>query len=236
MQAIILAGGKGARLKPYTTILPKPLMPIGDYPILEIIIKQLKYFGVEEVIFAVGYLKELLKAFFDDGQKWGIKIRYSVEEKPLGTAAPLKLIGDLDDNFLVMNGDVLTNLNFQDFYDFHINSQAFCTISTFSKKVPIDLGVLKLGNNKELTDYIEKPVLDYQVSMGIYALNRKVLDYIPENTYLDFPSLMKILLNRQKKVIGFNFQGYWLDIGRPDDYTTAIDEFEKHKSEFLWES
>lgn len=236
MQAIILAGGKGTRLKPYTTILPKPLMPIGDYPILEIIIKQLKYFGVEEIIFAVGYLKELLRAFFDDGHKWKVKIRYSFEEKSLGTAAPIKLIEDLDDNFLVMNGDVLTNLNFQDFFNFHIKNQAYCTISSFSRQVPIDLGVIKLGDNNELYDYIEKPVLDYQVSMGIYALKKQVLDYIPENTYLDFPSLMKILLMNKKKVIGYKFQGYWLDIGRPDDYNSAIDEFEKHKSEFLWET
>lgn len=234
MQAIILAGGKGTRLKPYTTILPKPLMPVGEYPILEIILKQLKYYGVEEIIFAVGYLKELLKAFFNNGEKWGVKIRYSIEEKPLGTASPLKLIKDLRDDFLVLNGDILTNLDFKEFFDFHKTKRAYCTISTYSKSVPIDLGVLKLGKNGRLNDYIEKPILNYQVSMGIYALKKKALDYIPTGKYLDFPSLIKILLSNNKKVIGFKFDGYWLDIGRPDDYNTAIEEFEKNKSVFLW--
>jgi NDP-sugar pyrophosphorylase family protein len=234
MQAIILAGGKGTRLKPYTTVFPKPLMPVGEYPILEIIIRQLKHFGVKEVILAVGHLKELIQAFFNDGRKWHLSIKYSMEEKPLGTAAPLKLIKNLHENFLVMNGDVLTNLDFRQFFDFHIENKAYCTISTFQKPVNVDLGIIKMNSQKQLVDYIEKPVLNYDVSMGVYAFKKDVLKFIPPDQYLDFPDLIKILLKNNKNVIGYPFKGYWLDIGRPDDYGAAVDEFENKKSEFLW--
>ena len=235
MQAIILAGGKGTRLRPYTTIFPKPLMPIGDYPILEIVIKQLKYYGFNNIVMAVGHLKELFQAFFTDGEKWNVNISYSLEEKPLGTAAPLKLIKSFQDNFLVMNGDVLTNLDFSNFFQYHKNNDALCTIAMYQKSVKIDLGVLKTNENNELYDYIEKPTLNYDVSMGVYAFKKEVLDYIPENEYFDFPNLIKKLLKNNKKVLGYPFGGYWLDIGRPDDYETAIEEFEKYKSEFLKE-
>ncbi|UCF63591.1 MAG: NTP transferase domain-containing protein [bacterium] len=236
MQAIILAGGKGTRLKPYTTILPKPLMPIEEYPILEIIIKQLNHFGVKEITLAVGHLKELIQAFFNDGKRWNVKIKYSMEEKPLGTAAPLKLLENLEDNFLVMNGDVLTNLNFRDFFDYHLKNKAYCTIATYRKPVNIDLGVIKTDDKNILYDYIEKPTLDYQVSMGVYAFKKEVLEYIPTNEYLDFPSLIHLLLKDQKKVAGYPFRGHWLDIGRPEDYSMAIEVYEKHKSVFLWEN
>ena len=235
MQAIILAGGKGTRLKPYTTILPKPLMPITDYPILEIIIKQLSFFGIKEITLAVGHLQELIQAFFNDGEKWNVKIRYSMEEKPLGTAAPLKLLDNLENNFLVMNGDVLTNLNFKDFFDYHLENKAYCTIASYQKPVNIDLGIIKTDDKNVLYDYIEKPTLDYQVSMGVYAFKKEVLDYIPLNKYLDFPSLIHILLKNEKKVAGYPFQGYWLDIGRPEDYNSAVEVYEKNKSDFLWE-
>ncbi len=233
MQAVILAGGKGTRLRPYTTIFPKPLMPIGDYPILEIVIKQLKYYGFNNIIIAVGHLKELLQAFFNDGEKWNVNISYSLEEKPLGTAAPLKLIKNFQNNFLVMNGDVLTNLDFSNFFQYHKNNDALCTIAMYQKLVKIDLGVLKTNENNELYDYIEKPTLNYNVSMGVYAFKKEVLDYIPENEYFDFPNLVKKLIKNNKKVLGYPFGGYWLDIGRPEDYETAIEEFEKNKSEFL---
>jgi len=233
MQAIILAGGKGTRLRPYTTIFPKPLMPIGDYPILEIVIKQLKYYSFNNIIIAVGHLKELLQAFFNDGEKWNVNISYSLEEKPLGTAAPLKLIKNFQNNFLVMNGDVLTNLDFSNFFQYHKNNDALCTIAMYQKLVKIDLGVLKTNENDELYDYIEKPTLNYNVSMGVYAFKKEVLDYIPENKLFNMPDLVLELLKSNKKVIGYSFNGKWLDIGIPDDYETAIEEFEKYKSEFL---
>jgi NDP-sugar pyrophosphorylase family protein len=235
MQAIILAGGKGARLKPYTVVFPKPLMPIGGYPILEVVIRQLKNYGFNDIVMAVGHLKQLIQAFFDDGKQWGVNISYSVEEKPLGTAAPLQLVENCEDNFLVMNGDVLTDLHFDDFFQYHKDNGAVCTIASYKKPVKIDLGVLKAKENNELYDYIEKPTLHYSVSMGVYAFKKEVLNYIPANEYFDFPDLIKELLKKGKKVLEYPFDGYWLDIGRPEDYELAIEEFEKNKSAFLVE-
>ena len=233
MQAIILAGGKGTRLKPYTIVFPKPLMPIGDYPILEVMIRQLKSNGFDEIVIAVGYLKALIQNFFEDGRRWGVSISYSAEEKPLGTAAPLKLIKKYEENFLVMNGDVLTNLNYKNFFEFHKRSGALCTIASYNKPVKIDLGVLKLNEVNELYDYLEKPTINFNVSMGIYAFKKEVLEYIPDQKYFDFPELIKVLLESGKKVLSYPFEGYWFDIGRQEDYELATHEFERLRSEFL---
>jgi len=233
MQAIILAGGKGTRLKPYTVAFPKPLMPIGDYPILEVVIKQLKNYGFDDITMAVGHLRHLLQAFFNDGKQWDVRISYSVEEKPLGTAGPLQLIKNYQSDFLVMNGDVLTNLHFDEFFQYHKNSGAVCTIASYNKAVKIDLGVLKANKDNVLYDYIEKPTLDYSVSMGVYAFKKEVLDYIPVNEYSDFPDLIKTLIKNGKKVLRYPFDGYWLDIGRTEDYELATELFEKHMVEFL---
>lgn len=233
MQAIILAGGKGTRLKPYTTVFPKPLMPIGDDPILEVVIKQLKYFGFKKIVMATGHLEELIRAFFNNGNKWGVSISYSVEDKPLGTVAPLKLIKEFQDDFLVMNGDVLTTLDFGDFFQYHKENKGICTIASYNKPFKIDLGVLKTKEKNELYSYVEKPTITYDVSMGIYAFKKEVLDYIPEAEYFDFPQLIDKLLKNQKKVICYNFNGCWLDIGLPGDYENAVDVFKKNKSEFL---
>jgi NDP-sugar pyrophosphorylase family protein len=234
MQTIILAGGKGTRLKPYTTVLPKPLMPIGDVPILEIVLRQLKFFGCKKVIMAVGHLKELLMAFFNSGQKWGLEIKYSFEEKPLGTAGPLKLINgeDIEDNFIVMNGDVLTDLDYRDFFDFHKKNDALCTIATYKKPVKINLGVLELKDDV-LTNYIEKPTLNYTVSMGVYAFKKETLSYIPFNEYFDFPDLIKKLIKENKKVLSYQFDNFWLDIGTPSDFEIATETFENNKHIFL---
>jgi NDP-sugar pyrophosphorylase family protein len=153
MQAVILAGGKGARLKPYTTVFPKPLMPVGDLPILEVVIRQLKRRGFDEIIMAVGHLKELIQAFFQDGVAWGVDIRYSFEDQPLGTAGPLKLIENLDDRFLVMNGDILTTLDFSEFFEGHAKSDAICTIAAYPKPVKIDLGVLETEGSNRVINY-----------------------------------------------------------------------------------
>lgn len=233
MQAIILAGGKGVRLRPYTTVFPKPLMPIGGYPILEIVIKQLKYFGFNNLTFAVGYLKELLQAFFNNGQKWNLNISYSFEEKPLGTAAPIKLINNFQDDFLVMNGDVLTDLNYADFFEYHKKHGAICTIAFYNKKVDINLGVLEISDSNEVINYIEKPILNYKVSMGVYGFSKEVLNYIPENTYFDLPDLVKTLIKNKKLVVGYPFHGEWLDIGTPVDYEFATEIFESQKDKFL---
>lgn len=233
MQAVILAGGKGKRLMPYTTVFPKPLVPIGDYPILEVIIMQLKYFDFTDIIITVGHLKELFYAFFQDGKKWGLNITYSIEEGPLGTAAPLKLIKDLEPNFLVINGDILCNLNYGEFYNYHKEKKATCTIGMYKRIVGIDYGILKVDTNHDIIDYIEKPKTEYNVSMGVYAFQKSVLDFLPYNKYFDFPELVKVLLKNKRIVSGYEFSGKWLDIGRPDDYEHATEVFKQYKYEFL---
>ena len=228
MKAVILAGGLGTRLKPYTTVFPKPLMPIGESPILEIIIKQLKAKGFNEITLAVGHLSELIMAFFNNGSKYGLKIEYSKEEKKLGTAGGLGLLKNkLEDDFLVMNGDVLTGLDFSEFLEFHKKTGSIATIALNRRHVDIDFGVVELDENRALIGYIEKPKIDYLVSMGVYAFNESILEYIPSHEYLDIPDLMKRLLSEGEKVNGFIHDGYWLDIGRPDDYIKANEDIQK---------
>lgn len=233
MKAVVLAGGKGARLAPYTKILPKPLMPIGDMPILEVMLRQMKAAGFDEVILTVGHLSELLRAFFQDGSQFGLKITYSYEEKPLGTAGPIALVNDLDDTFLITNGDVLTTLSFNTLLKFHREQNAIVTIASHHRKQKIDLGVLQFDDNYKLTGYIEKPTNDYMVSMGVYIFEPRVLSYIPVGQYLDFPDLMQKLIKAGEKVVGYQFDGYWQDLGRPDDYENASHDFENMRSEFL---
>jgi NDP-mannose synthase len=233
MKAVVLAGGKGTRLAPYTRILPKPLMPIGDTPILEVILRQMKIAGVDQVILTVGHLSELLRAFFQDGHQLGIKIDYSYEEKPLGTAGPISLIDGLDDTFLVTNGDVLTTLRFGDLIRFHREQGALATIAVHQRKVKIDLGVIQWDGKPQINGYIEKPTYDYCVSMGVYVFEPRVLEYIPQGQYLDFPDLVKILIAAGEKVVGYEFSDYWQDLGRPDDYEQASRDFETMRAQFL---
>lgn len=236
MQAVILAGGMGTRLQPYTTVLPKPLMPIGDYPILEVVLRQLKRFGFNRVTLAVGYHFELFQAFFQDGRKWGIHIEYSLEERPLGTVAPLKLAKGLDEHFLVMNGDILSDLNYGEFLTQHIRENRTITLSTKRRSVKIDYGVLETGPGGQLTAYREKPQLDYVVGMGVAAFSRKVVDFIPEERHYDMPDLAQDLMQRGMPIICRPFDGYWLDIGRPEDYRVAVDEFQQMRAHFLGET
>lgn len=231
--AIILAGGKGTRLRPYTVVLPKPLMPIGDYPILEVIVRQLACSGFGKITMAVNHQAELIKAFFGDGARWGISIDYSLEDEPLGTMGPLKLIQDLPDNFLVMNGDILTDLNFNNFYNQHALGNNLFTISSHCRVHMIDYGVLEMDQDQHLIGFREKPKTEYQVSMGIYMINRSVLDFIPCRKAYGFDSLMLDLIKAGKKIDVVNFDGYWLDIGRPDDYMQAIEQFESVRSKFI---
>lgn len=232
MQAIILAGGKGTRLRPFTTTIPKPLMPIGDLPILEVVLRQLKYFGVNQVVLAVSHLAELIMAFFRNGSKFGLNIRYSIEDEPLGTAGPLALIQDLEENFIVMNGDILSTINFKDLFDFHINRENDVTIASYKKEVKIDLGVLKF-ENEEFLDYIEKPTYYFDVSMGIYVINKKVINYIPNNAYMDIPNLILRLRDEGMKIRCYSGDYFWLDIGRVEDYQTAVKIFNDRRNEFL---
>ncbi|MGD2157877.1 MAG: sugar phosphate nucleotidyltransferase [Anaerolineales bacterium] len=233
MKAIVLAGGKGTRLAPYTKILPKPLMPIGDMPILEILIHQMKRAGVNEVILTVGHLAELLRAFFDDGSRFGVNILYSFEDKPLGTAGPLSLIEGLSSTFLVTNGDVLTTLDLRKLVNTHRKSGAAATIAMHDRQVKIDLGVLQLNGSQEITGYIEKPTYDFRVSMGIYVFEPRVLSYIPHNQYLDFPELVLKMIDQGERVMGYPFDGYWQDLGNSEDYEQAVQEFDAIKPQLL---
>lgn len=233
MKAVVLAGGKGTRLAPYTKILPKPLMPIDDMPILEIILRQMKRYGIDEVILTVGYLSQLLCAFFQNGERLGIKISYSFEEEPLGTAGPLSLIPDLNETFLVANGDVLTTLDFGDLIRTHKRSGAIATIASHARQVKIDLGVIQFDGANRVEGYIEKPTYDFCVSMGIYVFEPRVVDFIPYNQYLDFPDLVLRMIEAKELVCGYFFDGYWQDLGRADDYEQAINDFERIKPQIL---
>ena len=233
MKAVILAGGKGTRLKPYTTILPKPLMPIGDMPILEILLRQMKRVGVNEAVLTVGHLAELLRLFFQDGERLGMNITYSYEDTPLGTAGPLSLVDSLDETFLVANGDVLTTLPLANLLAHHHLSGAMATIAMHRRQVYIDLGVIQQNDEGRVTGYIEKPTYDFMVSMGIYVFEPRVLEFIPRNEYLDFPDLVKKLIAAGEVVTGFPFDGYWQDLGRADDYERAIEDFDRMRAEFL---
>ncbi|MFZ2656386.1 MAG: sugar phosphate nucleotidyltransferase [Victivallales bacterium] len=233
MKAIILAGGKGTRLAPYTTVLPKPLMPIGDKPILEIVIRQLVKHGFDDVTMAVGYHAELIMAYCGDGSKYGAKIAYSKEDKPMGTAGPLSLISDLKDTFLVMNGDLLTDLNFKKMLDNHRRRREMATLAVYKKEVKIDLGVVKIDENNYIGNYIEKPVYDYDVSSGIYIFEPSVLRYLKEGIKCDLPELILRLLGDGMKVNSFRLKGYWLDIGRHEDYENAVLEYENNPRRFI---
>lgn len=223
MKTVILAGGLGTRLAPYTTVFPKPLMPLGNRPILEIVICQLREYGFTDITMAVGYLSHLLHAYFGNGRRFGVNINYSYEERPLGTAGPLTLIPESDEPILVMNGDVLTNLDFGDLYRFHCQHEAAVTVSMHPKEVRIDLGVLETDAPDEVVNYIEKPTYYYRVSMGIYVVDPWVVSMLPPGQRTDFPDMVHMLLKRGDRVTGYPFDGLWLDIGRPEDYARAVE-------------
>lgn len=232
-RAIILAGGMGTRLRPYTVVLPKPLMPIGDYPILEVVVRQLVGAGFDRITMAVNHQAELIKAFFGDGAKWNVAIDYSLEERPLSTMGPLKLIKDLPENFLVMNGDVLTDLNYAEFFDYHVKAGNIFTVSASVREQLIDYGVLELNEAGNLCGFEEKPRLRYEVSMGIYMVNRRVLNFIPHDKVYGFDNLMLDLIAAKQPASVRRHNGYWLDIGRPDDYTRAIEDFDQNPKRFF---
>lgn len=234
MKSVILAGGKGTRLAPYTYVLPKPMMPIGDKAILEILLRQMKRAGVNHVTLAVGHLAGLMQAFFQDGAQYDLDITYSYETKPLGTAGPLANISGLDQTFLVSNGDVLTLLNIAELVKFHKDQGSICTIAMHERQVHIDLGVIEQNNGEYVvTGYVEKPTLNYRVSMGLYVFEPKVLEYIPQGEYLDFPTLVKTLIANGERVLGFPYSGYWMDLGNPEDYNQACKDFKSMRSQFL---
>ena len=233
MKAVILTGGLGTRLAPYTTILPKPLLPIGSVPILQIILRQLKHFGFTDVILACGYLSELIQAYFMNNPiSKEINIHYHMEEKPLGTAGALGSIENLDEPFLVMNGDVLTNLDYSKLIEYHRAQEAALTIAVTQKEVQLELGILLMDKDNQLTGYDEKPTKTYPASTGIYIYDPKVLKHIPPNEHLDAPTLILKLIENNEKVLGYSSDVFWLDMGNHGDHERAIQEFEKDPSRF----
>lgn len=235
MTAIILAGGKGTRLKPLTISIPKPLLPVGDFPILEILIRQLINAGVKRIVLTLGHMAPLFKAVIGNGHgtRWDIPIDWLTENEPLGTAGPLRLIENLEPNFLVMNGDLLTTLDYESFFRFHTRNQASGTIAVNRRKVHIDYGVVESTPEGVLLEYQEKPTLSYGVSMGINALSRDCLQFIPAAGRFDMPDLMLAMQRAGRKVLCYDTDCYWQDIGRLDDYEQASVDFEQDPTRFL---
>ena len=235
MRAVILAGGRGARLAPFTTVIPKPLLPVADTPILEIVLRQLAHYGFTRVTLSLGYMAEYFKLFFAHHKSLSelLEIDFVEEETPTGTAGSLSAVPDLNDTFLVMNGDLLTSLDYRKLVEHHRCSQSALTIATQNKRVNIDLGVLETDAQGCVTAYKEKPKLDYQISMGIYVYEPEVLSHIPRNTYLDFPDLVLRLLRANYRVNTYFNEACWLDLGRIEDIQRATEVFQSRKDEFL---
>lgn len=230
----MLAGGKGTRLAPYTVVFPKPLMPIDDMPILEIVLRQLASAGFRRVTLAVGHFSQLIEAYFGAGAEVGVELEYVREDTPLGTAGPLAVVPGLQEGpFLVMNGDVLTTLDFAAFLDGHAASGAVASISTHVRANHVDFGVVEADARGRVTGYIEKPSQEYLVSMGVYAFSPAVLEFIPAGQRLDFPELVLRLIAAGREVRSVPYTGYWLDIGRHDDLARAQEEFAARRDEFL---
>jgi NDP-sugar pyrophosphorylase family protein len=230
---VILAGGKGTRLLPYTTTLPKPLVPVGEHPILEIILRQLAHQGFRRITLAVGHLAGLIQAYFKDGQDWGLEITYALETTPLGTAGPIARLPREERATLVLNGDLLTTMDFGRIMRFHYERGATATIGMTRRKETIQFGVIETEASGQITHYREKPNLDYLVSMGVYVFSPIVREYIPRAQKFDFPELVQRLIESNKKVLGYESDAYWMDIGRPDDYEKANQEFPQMENIFL---
>ncbi len=235
MKALILVGGKGTRLKPYTNSIPKPLLPVGEKPILEIILIQLRNAGIEEVILAVGHMSQLFESFFGDGSKFDMKITYTFEDEPVGTAGAIAYaIDSFEDDFIVMNGDLLTTLDYRKMFKAHQKNNASGTIAISKREVKIDFGIVETDSEGMLTSYKEKPSYFYNFGMGVNVLNvAAIRPFLKKGEYLDMPNLMLILKDNGEKVCSYQEDCFWLDMGQPDDYEKANEVFLKRKKEFL---
>lgn len=234
MHAVILAGGKGTRLRPYTTVIPKPLVPIGeDTSILDVVLRQLVAQSFQTVTLAIGTHGHLIRSFAGNGSRWGLSITYADEKTPLGTIGPLlPVLGELPEHFLVMNGDVLTDLDFGAVLQHHMRSRAPLTVATCARQSHIDFGVIT-SHDGNIVDFREKPALTNEVSMGVYALSRSTLERYVAGQPLGFDSLVLDLLAREDHPAVFPWDGYWLDIGRPEDYEQANIEFDQLRHQLL---
>ena len=221
MKAVIQAGGKGTRLRPYTLVLPKPLMPVGEHPVIELLIKWLRRNGIAEVFITTGYLGHLLRAVCGDGAQWDMRIRYSEEPEPLGTVGALQLIREhLTDTFLMLNGDLITDLDLRALVEHHRRTGGMVTVATTRKNVRVDLGVMEVEQGR-VVGFREKPVMSFCVSMGVYCMEPQVLELIPKGVPFGFDDLMHTMLDRGLPVHIYEHHGIWMDIGRPEDYQEA---------------
>jgi mannose-1-phosphate guanylyltransferase len=227
MIAVIQAGGKGTRLRPYTLALPKPLMPVGDLPVIEVLLKWLRRWGVKEAWITVGHLSGLIRSLCGNGGQWDMKIEYSQEPEPLGTIGPLRLIkSHLNEPFITVNGDLITDLNLRDFTNFHRSHDGLITVAVTEKNVKVDMGVLESQNGR-MVGFQEKPAIKFTVSMGIYCMEPEILDLIPDNVPFGFDDLMHAMLDQNMPVYLYRHQGLWLDIGREEDFRHAQEFFLK---------
>lgn len=232
-QVVILAGGQGSRLRPYTTVLPKPLLPLGELPILEIIIRQLKAYGLKNILISIGYLGELIEAYCGNGGKWGVQIRYVHEDKPLGTAGALKLASHVEENFLVLNGDVFTDMDFAAFLKWHTRQKAIASITIKERIIKNDFGVIEVGADHELKDYHEKPEQKSFLSIGVNALNIRAKSFIASNERIGMPDLMLRLKSKKERVCCYEIKDTWLDLGRFEDLERAQELFSRNKKKFI---
>jgi len=237
MKAVILAGGKGTRLRPYTHVLPKPLMPLGEdepMPIIEVVLRQLVRFGFRDVTIITGYLSELIESFCGDGRKFGARIGYRREVTPLGTAGGLTLLTRPSEPVLVINGDILTTLDYGAMHHFHRDRGAAATIASYPREVKIDFGVLQFGDDPHvLTGYQEKPEYSFQVSMGVYILDPAAWDFLRAGESITMPELLEAMRTTGREIHCYRQKCYWLDIGRHDDYATANEIFDNRRASFL---
>ncbi len=233
VRAIILAGGKGTRLQPLTAVFPKPLVPLGDKSILEILLRRLNNFGFQKVTLCTGYLSEMIMMLCKDGSQFGLDITYSKEESPLGTVGPLGTLENLTEPFIVMNGDLLTTLDFNKMLRFHTEQHADITIGIYKREVRIDFGVVETNKEKEFTGFKEKPTYHFEVSMGVNILSKSAVKYIEPGKYMDMPDLILKVHENKGRISCYREDCFWLDIGRMDDYAMAQKQFEKNESMFL---
>jgi NDP-sugar pyrophosphorylase family protein len=234
VKVALLAGGRGTRLRPLTTVFPKPLVPLGEMPVLEILLRRLAAHKLRRVVLLTGYLSELLMAVVGDGAKYGVEVTYCREEHPLGTAGPLALIREqLTEPFMVMNGDLLTTVSFSRLLEFHRRQHADATVAVYRRDVPIDFGVIESDGSGRFVGYREKPTYHFEVSMGVYAMSRSVLKHVPDGEKLDMPDLIARIHSAGGQVACYREDCYWLDIGRMDDYAKAQEEFAENAEIFL---
>jgi mannose-1-phosphate guanylyltransferase len=233
MKAVIQAGGKGTRLQPHTLVLPKPLMPVGSWPVIELLLKWLRRNGVYHTYIAIGHLGHLIKSVCKDGSQWDMKIEYSEEKEPLGTVGPLNLIGreKLNKSFLMLNGDLITDLDLREFIDCHRQNKGLVTIAITEKNVQVDMGVLDVRDG-QMVRFREKPMMNFKVSMGIYCIEPDILDLIPKGIPFGFDNLMHIMLEKNLPVNVYEHNGLWMDIGRPEDFIKAQKTFSENHTSF----